>query len=71
MSTSTSTQIPDQKASKKTDISREQHSKQANIRQEKLRKVKQNIKVCQPGFHNFRYIIILRGRISVARILKC
>ena len=37
MSTSTSTQIPNQKTgNKKTDISREQHSKQANIRQEKL-----------------------------------
>ena len=45
MSASTSTQIPNQKASnnekKKKDISREQHSKQANIRQGKLRKVSQ------------------------------
>ena len=44
MSTFTSTQIPNQKASnnrkrekkRKNDISREQHSKQAKIRQEKL-----------------------------------
>ena len=42
MSTSISTKIPNQKAAKKqqtnkkTEISREQHSKQANIRQEKL-----------------------------------
>ena len=38
MSMSTSTQILNQKASKKQkpDISHEQHSKQANIRQEKL-----------------------------------
>ena len=33
---STSTQLPKQKAAKKTDISCEQHSKQINIRQEKL-----------------------------------
>ena len=37
ISTSISTQIPNQKAAKKkNEISREQHSKQANIRQEKL-----------------------------------
>ena len=36
MSNSTSTQMPNQIASKKPDISREQHSKQANIRQGKL-----------------------------------
>ena len=38
MSTPTSTQIPDQKAGKKTksDISHEQHHNQANIRGEKL-----------------------------------
>ena len=28
---------------KKTDISREQHSKQANVRQEKLAKVRQKV----------------------------
>ena len=43
MSTSTSTQIPNQKASKngkkKKHISREQHNKQANISQGKLWKV--------------------------------
>ena len=44
------------KKRKKTDISREQHSKQANIRQGKLWKVTQKVKVCRPGFHNFRYI---------------
>ena len=51
MSMSTSTQILNQKASKKQkpDISHEQHSKQANIRQEKLWKVTQNFKVCRPG----------------------
>ena len=42
MSTSISTQIPNQKAAKKqqtnkkTEISREQHDKEANIRLEKL-----------------------------------
>ena len=40
ITTSISTQIPNQKAAKKklkiNEISREQHSKQANIRQEKL-----------------------------------
>ena len=40
-SISTSTKIPNQKPSKKNDISREQHSKQANIRQGKLLKVTQ------------------------------
>ena len=45
ISTSISTQIPNQKAAKKkkkkTEISREQHSKQADIRQEKFQKVTQ------------------------------
>ena len=44
MSTSTSEQIPNQKAKSKTDISCEQHSKQANIRQAKLWKVAQQVK---------------------------
>ena len=47
MSTSTWKQIPNQKASKtkkkKDDISREQHSKQDNIRQGKLWKVTQKV----------------------------
>ena len=46
MSTSTPTQISNQKAAKtkeKTDIRREQHSKQANIRQEKLWKITQKV----------------------------
>ena len=45
------------KKTKTADISREQHSKQANIRQGKLRKVTQKVKVCRPGFHNSRYIL--------------
>ena len=56
-STSTSTQIPNQKTSRKNDISRKQHSKQANITQGKCWKVTQKIKVCWPGFHNFRYTV--------------
>ena len=50
MSTSTSTQIPNQKTGQKTDISREQRSKQANIRQEKLWKVTQKVKFADPVF---------------------
>ena len=59
MSASTSTQIPNQKASKKTDISREQHSKQA----EKLR-------FCRPGFHNFSYIYEPNFKVLLVEIEK-
>ena len=54
MSTCTSTQIPNQKTRKETDISRKQHSKQANLTHGKLCKVTQKIKLCRPGFHNSR-----------------
>ena len=59
MSTSISTQISNQKAAKKqtnkqtnkkTEISREQHSKQANIRQEKLWKITQKVRFASPVF---------------------
>ena len=43
MSKSTWKQIPNQEASKKNNLSREQHSKQANIRYGKLWKVTQKV----------------------------
>ena len=46
------------KQAQKTDISREQHSKQANIRQGKLWKVTRKVKVCWPSFNTFRYIYL-------------
>ena len=55
MSISISTQIPNQKAAKrktkqKHEISREQYSKQANIRQEKLWNVTQKVRLVSPVF---------------------
>ena len=56
MSTSISTQIPNQKAAnkqtnkKKPEISREQHSKQADITQEKLRKITEKVRIASPVF---------------------
>ena len=50
MSTCTSTQIPNQKTRKETDISRKQHSKQANLTHGKLCKVTQKISFADPVF---------------------
>ena len=65
MSISISTQIPNQKAAKKkkkNEISREQHSKQANIRQkqEKMRGQRGTLPVQALGYVNSTKVIYFR-----------
>ena len=57
MSTCTSTQIPNQKTRKETDISRKQHSKQANLTHGKLCKVTQKINLCRHCYYIFVFAL--------------
>ena len=56
MSISASTQIPDRKPADKTEISREQHSKEANIKKVEVAKSYTKNDGLPNGFQNARYI---------------
>ena len=66
MSISASTQIPDRKPADKTEISREQHSKEANIKKVEVAKSYTKNDGLPNGFQNARYIHKQLFKISAA-----